>query len=687
MEGFNKITANHLSRTGYVYIRQSTSYQVTSNTESTLSQYALKDRLLVLGWDQSKIEIIDVDLGISGKEIDNREGFMKLMADTANGKAGAIACIEASRLSRSSSDWTRLIEICCMTNTLLIDTDGIYNPNDFNDRLLLGLKGTMSEAELHFLTERMKGGLVNKAKRGELRRYLPIGYDYDLNDNVVKTSDIAVRQAVEQLFDIFRRKKTAISVVKYYQANNLLFPVRSRLKGKYLEVSWQPLNRSRVVAILHNPFYTGTYIFGRTQVKWTPSGKRRPVPVPEEEWHANIANHHESYISEEEFQLNQSILQENCQKWSESEKKGAPRKGNTLLQGICYCGFCGHRMIPMYSHTKSGEVKAHYRCSGTLKDSGIDDCHQSLPADIIDRVISDVVIEKLAPEALSITVQVQEEVERRGKEHLKYFEIQVEKAKYESDSARVRYMSVDASNRLVALSLETDWNQKLRNYEEAVERYNAEKSKITLSLKEQLDKAATSIGDNFLEVWNSPDTRNEDKKRIVRYLIRDVTLKRSDNYTVKIQICFQGGAILEKEVSVPKPRYMVIATPKSALEFMEEHAETCTFGEIAAKLNESGLIRSCGRPFTRKNIHRIMNSYGIKNKKQRYLERNWITVKEAAEKLGLPTYFIRRQINSGKYPGKWERVEDNGLVLLDPNTLPTNEELNYASKKLENNAI
>ena len=681
MEGFNKINATHLSRTGYVYIRQSTAYQVTSNTESTLRQYALKDRLLALGWDQSKIEIIDADLGISGKEVDNREGFMKLMADTANGKAGAIACIEASRLSRSSSDWTRLIEICCMTNTLLIDTDGIYNPNDFNDRLLLGLKGTMSEAELHFLTERMKGGLVNKAKRGELRRYLPIGYDYDLNGNVVKTSDIAVRQAVEQLFDIFRREKTAISVVKYYHRNDLKFPVRSRLKGQYLEVSWQPLNRSRVVAILHNPFYTGTYIFGRTQMRWTPSGKRRPVPVPEEEWHANIFNHHESYISEEEFQLNQSILQENCQKWGESEKKGSPREGNTLLQGICYCGFCGHRMIPMYSRIQSGETKAHYRCSGKLRDSEIEECRQSLPADIIDQVISDVVIEKLAPEALSVTAQVQEEVERRGKEHLKYFEIQVEKAKYESDSARVRYMSVDASNRLVALSLETDWNEKLRNYEEAVERYNTEKSRITLSLKEQLDKAAASIGDNFMMVWKSPDTRNEDKKRIVRYLIRDVTLQRTDFYTVKIQICFQGGAILEKEAPVPKPRYVMIATPKSALEFMEEHAETCTFGELASKLNESGLIRTCGRPFTRKNVHRIMNSYGIKNKKQRYLERNWITVKEAAEKLGLPHYFIRHQIKSGKYSGNWERVEDNGLILLDPNTLPVKEELNYIPKK------
>lgn len=223
----SKITAQHLSRRGYVYVRQSTNYQVVSNTESTLRQYALRERLIALGWDSSLVEVIDSDLGMSGKTAEEREGFQHLISEVANGKVGAIACIEASRLSRSSSDWTRLIEICTITNTLIIDTDGVYNPSLFNDRLLLGLKGTMSEAELHFLQERMRGGLINKAKRGELKRFLPIGYEYDLQNKVVKTSNIQIRQVIDLFFERFRVLKTAYKVVLY-----------CRTASKYLQ-KWQ----------------------------------------------------------------------------------------------------------------------------------------------------------------------------------------------------------------------------------------------------------------------------------------------------------------------------------------------------------------------------------------------------------------------------------------------------------------
>ena len=274
MEFNGKIQAKHLSRTGYVYIRQSTTYQVMANTESTLRQYALRARMIALGWDDALVKVIDADLGVSGKSADNREGFRMLMADVANGLVGAVACIEASRLSRSSSDWTRLIEICSMTDTLIIDSDGVYNPNDFNDRILLGMKGTMSEAELHFLQERMRGGLLNKAQRGELCSFLPIGYEFDLDDRVIKTANLEIREAVEQLFRQFRIIKTASGVVRYYRERGISFPVRKRSRGHTREVIWLPLNPCRVTAILHNPFYTGVYTFGRTQMQWVGNGKR-----------------------------------------------------------------------------------------------------------------------------------------------------------------------------------------------------------------------------------------------------------------------------------------------------------------------------------------------------------------------------------------------------------------------------
>ena len=671
MESMSKITARHLSRLGYVYIRQSTTYQVSSNTESTLRQYGLRERLIALGWDESLVSVIDDDLGISGKSADNREGFTRLMADVANGKVGAVACIEASRLSRCSADWSRLIEICTMTETLLIDTDGIYSPNDFNDRLLLGLKGTMSEAELHFLQERMRGGLLNKAKRGELKRYLPIGYEYDYDDNIVKTPDLRVREAVEQFFDLFRIKKTGCSVVAYYAENNMSFPVRPRIKSLSHEIRWEKLNLERAIAILHNPFYTGAYIFGRTQMKWTESGKRRPVPVPEEEWHVNIPGHHEAYITQEEFNANQAILQANTQQWGGSDKKTSPREGFALLQGICYCGLCGYRMTPIYSTSQAtGRPLARYTCSNTKGEGNPEKCHHSVPAEIVDEAISHIVEEKLKPEALALTIQVQNEVSRRKQDHLRYFELQLESARHEEELARVRYMSVDPTNRLVALQLETEWNKKIRLREEASSRYEEEANKTNLSTCVDIEEAAKSIGENFITVWSNPSVLNEDKKRIVRYLIKDVTLLKSESYHVKIGICFQGGATHEVDIEIPKPRYMRISITSDVLEFLEQNAGSCNYQELAEKLNDNGFSRACHRPFNRSNVFRIMKDYSIKSMKQRYLDKGWISMQDAAVRQGISKSTLRYRVKAGNYTGRYKIVEENGTMLFDPETIP-----------------
>ena len=238
----SKITASHLSRLGYVYIRQSTQYQVENNQESTLRQYEMKNTLIALGWEAERIVVIDEDLGFSGKTTTERKGFQRLMADLVNEKAGVVATLEASRLSRSSSDWARLIEVCIMTNTLLVDAEGVYDPKEFNDGLVLDLKGTISAAELHFLQERMRGGLINKAKRGELRRYLPIGYEHDIDDKPVKSPDASVREAVEQFFELFREIKSAYGVAAYYDEHDMNFPCRLRKRNRPDEVVWEPLN-------------------------------------------------------------------------------------------------------------------------------------------------------------------------------------------------------------------------------------------------------------------------------------------------------------------------------------------------------------------------------------------------------------------------------------------------------------
>lgn len=670
MDSLSKITAKHLSRIGYVYIRQSTTHQVYSNTESTLRQYALRERLLALGWDASLVHIIDSDLGVSGKSADNREGFTKLMADVANGKVGAVACIEASRLSRSSGDWARLIEICTMTDTLLIDTDGIYHPKDFNDRLLLGLKGTMSEAELHFLQERMRGGLLNKANRGELRFVLPVGYEFDYDDRIIKTTDMRVRETVELFFDIFRRKKAANAVITYFAENNIYFPVKPRIGGHVRETVWGKLNPDRALHLLRNPIYAGVYAYGKSQVRWN-NGKKRSIPVPEDEWHVYIPNNHESYITMEEFKLNQSILHENSTRWGANGTKTPPREGFSLLQGVCYCGRCGYAMSTTYStNSTTGEPTGRYKCVAHKYEGPITKCGQSIPAEIIDKVISQVVVDRLTPEALALTVQVQEEIDRRQHDHLRYYQLQLENANHEEQAARIRYMSVDPTNRLVALQLETDWNKKIRARDEALNRYNEEENRINFTSREELSKAATSVCENFSAVWNSPETKIPDKKRIIRYLIRDVTLLRTDVYTAKIGICFQGGATFETEVDLPKPVYVQEAIPHEVIDFLAENAEHYTPSSLSQKLNENGYTRKCKRPFKAKTVVSIMRRYNIKNMKQRYLDRGWITMKEVSQKTGLSYATIKYRMENGKYSGKYIIVDDAGTLLFDPNTIP-----------------
>lgn len=669
MDYNGKIQAKHLSRTGYVYIRQSTTYQVMANTESTLRQYALRDRMVALGWEGSQVKVIDADLGISGKSADNREGFQMLMADVANGLAGAVACIEASRLSRSSSDWTRLIEICSMTDTLIIDNDGVYNPNDFNDRILLGMKGTMSEAELHFLQERMRGGLLNKAQRGELCSFLPIGYEFDLDGRVIKTNNLEIRDSVEQLFRQFRIIKTASGVVRYYHEHHMTFPVRLRTRGHSREVIWQPLNSCRVTAILHNPFYTGAYTFGRTQVQWVGNGKRRPVPMPEEKWHANIPGHHKAYISEEEYKENQAILGQNRSQFKGyGNRVTPPREGEALLQGICYCGVCGYQMNTQYSYRpKTGMMRARYICCSEKFTH--QKCKNTAIAENIDTTISSLIKEKLAPEAMAVTAEIQKEVNLRKADHNRYFALKVESAKYEVDMARTQYMSVDPANRLVASELERNWNLKLRLLEEAEQRYNEEVARNVPSDDSGLSRAIRNISENFDKIWDSDSISNADRKRVIRHVIRDVTVTRVEDYVARLDVMFQGGATTTVYADVPKARHVLIRTPDDVVAFLQENAEKHHYKELTKMLNDQGYKRECGRPFTPKNVHRIMKDYGIKTMKDRYRERGWLTLEETAGRLGITAPTLRYRLQKKQFKGEYIQVEERNTLLFNPATL------------------
>jgi DNA invertase Pin-like site-specific DNA recombinase len=354
-----KVTASHLKRSAYLYVRQSTLRQVFENTESTRRQYELRDRAVALGWPREQVIVIDTDLGQSGASAADREGFQKLVTEVGLGNAGIVLGLEVSRLARNSSDWHRLLEICALSDTLLLDEDGIYSPRDFNDRLLLGLKGTMSEAELHFLRARLRGGIESKARRGELRSLLPVGLAYDNQNKVVLDPDKQIQDALRSFFSVYERVGSGLGVVRYFREAGLLFPSWTRGGTKKGELVWGPLGHTRALQVLHNPRYAGAFFFGRTRATKTSNGRHFAKSLPQDEWHTLIPDAHPGYISWAQYQRNQKRLAE-CARWRGSDRMASPPgKGPALLQGIAICGACGRRMTVRY-HDRRGQTAANY---------------------------------------------------------------------------------------------------------------------------------------------------------------------------------------------------------------------------------------------------------------------------------------------------------------------------------------
>ena len=378
MEAQQKVSASHLKRSAYLYVRQSTMRQVLENTESTQRQYALRQRAVALGWPDERVIVIDTDLGQSGASAADREGFQKLVAEVGMGRAGIVLGLEVSRLARNSTDWHRLLEICALSNTLILDEDGVYDPAHFNDRLLLGLKGTMSEAELHVLRARLHGGLLNKARRGELRCRLPIGFVYDEGGRVLLDPDKEVQESVRLFFQTFERTGAVHATIKYFREQGLLFPTRLTAGGKKGELAWGPLSLNRAAHALHNPWYAGAYVFGRGRWRKHPDGRVRHERLPQEEWHVLIRDAHPGYISWLEYERIEQRLLAAAKTIGFERSAGPPREGPALLQGRVVCGLCGSRMHVHYNTRRSGELVTNYVCAGRTRLFGDPLCQSVL---------------------------------------------------------------------------------------------------------------------------------------------------------------------------------------------------------------------------------------------------------------------------------------------------------------------
>jgi len=646
-EGHDKVAARHLRRNAYLYVRQSTLRQVLENTESTERQYGLRERAVRLGWAQEQIVVIDSDLGQSGASAADREGFQRLVTEVSLGRAGIVMGLEVSRLARNCADWHRLLEISAFADTLILDEDGLYDPAHFNDRLLLGLKGTMSEAELHILRARLRGGVLNKARRGELQAPLPIGFQYGPSGQVVLDPDQEVQGVLRLFFETFRRTGSAMATVKAFHAQELLFPRRIRCGPDRGQLLWDPLLHSRALWLLHNPRYAGAFFFGRTRQQHSARGTYRFLRLPREEWAALFPGAHEGYITWEEFEDNQRRLCENAQACGTDRKRSPPREGPALLQGIVLCGKCGERMTVRY-HQMRGRLVPDYTCQRRGIEQGEPIC-QSVPGALVEQAIGKLLLQTVTPLALEVALAVEHELEARSVEARQLRHKHIERLRYEADLARRRYLQVDPENRLVADELEREWNEKLRAHKNAVEEETERQEKTERVLDEEGRAKIRALAADFPAVWNDPKTPSRERKRMVRLLVEDVTLTKARQITAQVR--FKGGASETIELPLPPPIGQLRKNPAQLVAAVDRLLDDFTHAQIAAILTQRGLRTVVGKPFTRVNIRNIQEAYGLVPRYDRLRSRGMLTLAEIADKLGVSPRTVKAWTQAGLLDG------------------------------------
>ena len=552
-----KITPEHLRRNAYLYLRQSTMKQVFENQESTRRQYSLKDRAIALGWEPDRIIVIDSDQGQSAASPEAREGFKRLASEVSMGHCGVVIGLEVSRLARNSTDWHRLMEICVLTNTLILDEDGIYDPRQINDRLLLGLKGAISEFELHMIHSRLWGGKLAKARRGDLHCALPMGFVYSPLDEVEFDPDQQVRQTIEMFFSTFRQKGSAMGVVRYFNNNGLKFPNYVRSGAHKGETVWKALDYSRAKYVLKNPRYAGAFFYGRTRKRKFGNGSEGNSNVDRSQWHSLIKDKHPGYISWEEYEQNLRTLLGNRNKSYQGGQTGAGagavREGTALLQGLVICGICGSKMEVHYHYRKEERVP-DYACPRGKRLGKV--CCQRVAGSGLDRAIGQLLISSVTPLALEVAINVEKELKSQVEEIDRIRRQGVERARYEADHARQRYMSVDPQYRLVAATLEAEWNDKLRELDQEQQEYERHCQKDRRIFRTEGIENVKALASDFPRLWEDERISARDRKRMVRLLIQDVALKKEEkenkhSYSILVKVRFRGGMI--KSLNVPGP--------------------------------------------------------------------------------------------------------------------------------------
>jgi DNA invertase Pin-like site-specific DNA recombinase len=642
-EAHSKVTSEHLGRLAYLYIRQSSLRQVLENTESTHRQYALRQRAVALGWPTERIVVIDCDQGQSGASAADREGFQLLVAEVGLGRVGIVLGLEVSRLARNNADWHRLLEICALAGTLILDEDGLYDPANFNDRLLLGLKGTMSEAELHVLRSRLRGGIISKARRGELAAPLPVGFCYDPAGKVVLDPDAAVREVIIHFFATFARTGSARATMAAFAAEKLCFPSLVRTGPRKGELNWVPLRQWRAIQLLHNPRYAGAFFFGRKRQRRLPDGKPSREVASRDQWLALIPDAHAGYITWQEFEHNEARLADSSRARGDDRRAGPPREGSALLQGLVVCGLCGDRMTVRY-HTRSNASRPEYICQADYVQAAGALC-QRVPGTGIDEAVGELLITTLTPLALEVALSVSDELDARAEDADQLRHRQVERARYHADVARRRYLAVDPDNRLVADTLEADWNESLRELAAAQHDYEQARNADRAQLSDDERRRVIALAADFPALWRDPGTAQRERKRMVRLLIEDVTLQRGER--IDIHVRFKGGATHSLSLPLPLAACDLRRTPPDTVAEIDHLLDDHTDAGVATILNQRGIVSFDHKPFRRSMIQSIRGTHHLPSRHERLRAQGMLNVAELAALLIVSADTINRWRRAG----------------------------------------
>jgi len=653
MSEHTKIKPSHLSRIAIVYVRQSSAAQVVHNRESTARQYALTQRAATLGWRADQVTVIDEDLGLSGATTHQRGGFARMTAEVALSHVGIILGLEVSRMARNNADWYRLLDLCSMTDTLIGDADGVYHPSLFNDRLLLGLKGTMSEAELHVLRARLDGGIRNKAARGELRRGLPIGFVWGEADGVIlQHPDAAVSGAVRAVFERFAEFGSARRVWLWFRDEGLLFPLQTTARAP---LRWLAPTYFAIHAVLSNPVYAGAYAYGksRTEQFIDEQGivRKRTRLLPRSQWAVLIPGHHEGYIDWPTFEANQQRLGTNTRP-QPHKPGGALREGAALLQGLASCGHCGRRLR---THYRGQQQAPGYHCANKNVVDGRGTYCLNVGGVQIDAAVAQAFLAAIAPAGLSAAVRAAEQLQADHDGALAQWRLAVQRAQYEAEKAERRYRAVDPDNRLVARGLEAHWEQSLRALERAQAELAQREQQRPHALTDEERRRLLRMGEDLSRVWHAASTAPRDKKELLHTLLEEVSISvYREQYRALVKLRWRGGALSEFDVSLPRSRPATVRTDEDTIGLVRRLAQHHDDAAIAGILNKQQRTTARGLPFTQNLVGNLRRYWNIPRfaPPAEPVTGEPVSVRQAAQELGLAPSTIHRWLNDGFIAGE-----------------------------------